>query len=304
MQKEIVIDINPYQTRVVLIEDGSPSEIYIERRGRERLVGNIYKGKVQNVLPGMQAAFVDIGLERNAFLYAGDIVLDKGDFQFGGHEGDQKLDEAPNIKDIVKPGQDIMVQIIKEPVGTKGARVTTHVTLPGRSLVLMPTVNYIGVSRRIDDEEERARLKAAIEVRPQCIADTFEGALWTSGHLDHDSVGMSIDFANLLLTDPLLNLTEAIRTMRSRMVYCHFKNLKFYPWGHDWDLGLRAGSIDYFEVLAAMRQTGYEGWIGLEYCGSGDPDAFIADDINYLRWLEQRLNRADRWQPSWSDYLG
>ncbi|MEA4970687.1 MAG: Rne/Rng family ribonuclease [Candidatus Pelethousia sp.] len=167
MQKEIVIDINPYQTRVVLIEDGSPSEIYIERRGKERLVGNIYKGKVQNVLPGMQAAFVDIGLERNAFLYAGDIVLDKGDFQFGGHEGDQKLDEAPNIKDIVKPGQDIMVQIIKEPVGTKGARVTTHVTLPGRSLVLMPTVNYIGVSRRIDDEEERARLKAAIEgVKP------------------------------------------------------------------------------------------------------------------------------------------
>lgn len=151
---------------------------------------------------------------------------------------------------------------------------------------------------------DRYHLKAAIEVRPQCIADTFEGALWTSGHLDHDSVGMSIDFANLLLTDPLLNLTEAIRTMRNRMVYCHFKNLKFYPWGHDWDLGLRAGSIDYFEVLAAMRQSGYEGWIGLEYCGSGDPDAFIADDMDYLRWLEQRLNREDRWQPTWSDYLG
>ena len=93
MHKEIVIDVNPYQTRVVLLEDGSPSEIYIERRGKERLVGNIYKGKVQNVLPGMQAAFVDIGLERNAFLYAGDIVLDKSEFQFGSHhEGDQKLD--------------------------------------------------------------------------------------------------------------------------------------------------------------------------------------------------------------------
>lgn len=163
MRKEIVIDINPYQTRVALLEDGSPSEIYIERRGKERLVGNIYKGRVQNVLPGMQAAFVDIGLERNAFLYAGDIVLDKGDFQFGEHEGEQKLDEVPNIKDIVRPGQDIMVQIIKEPVGTKGARVTTHVTLPGRSLVLMPTVNYVGVSRRIDDDVERARLKAIID---------------------------------------------------------------------------------------------------------------------------------------------
>ncbi|NCB30755.1 MAG: S1 RNA-binding domain-containing protein, partial [Clostridia bacterium] len=163
MRKEIVIDINPYQTRVVLLEDGLPSEIYIERRGKERLVGNIYKGRVQNVLPGMQAAFVDIGLERNAFLYAGDIVLDKGDFQFGEHTSAQKVDEVPNIKDIVRPGQDIMVQVIKEPVGTKGARVTTHITLPGRSLVLMPTVNYIGVSRRIDDETERARLKASIE---------------------------------------------------------------------------------------------------------------------------------------------
>ncbi len=167
MRKEIVIDVNPYQTRVVLLEDGAPSEISIERRGKERLVGNIYKGRVQNVLPGMQAAFVDIGLERNAFLYAGDIVLDKRDFQFCNHEGEQKVDEVPNIRDIVKPGQDIMVQVIKEPVGTKGARVTTHITLPGRSLVLMPTANYIGVSRRIDDEEERARLKAAIEaVKP------------------------------------------------------------------------------------------------------------------------------------------
>ena len=168
MQKEIVIDVNPYQTRVVLLEDGSPSEIYIERRGKERLVGNIYKGKVQNVLPGMQAAFVDIGLERNAFLYAGDIVLDKNDFQFGENDGEQKIEDTPNIKDIVKPGQDIMVQIIKEPVGTKGARVTTHVTLPGRSLVLMPTVNYVGVSRRIDNDIERTRLKAVIEsVKPE-----------------------------------------------------------------------------------------------------------------------------------------
>lgn len=167
MRKEIVVDINPYQTRVVLLEDDSPSEIYIERRGRERLVGNIYKGRVQNVLPGMQAAFVNIGLERNAFLYAGDIVFDKSEFQFGGHEGEQKLDVVPNIKDIVKPGQDIMVQVIKEPVGTKGARVTTHITLPGRSLVLMPTVNYTGVSRRIPDEGERARLKAAVDqVKP------------------------------------------------------------------------------------------------------------------------------------------
>ena len=151
MQREIVVDINPYQTRVVLLEDDSPSEIYIERRGKERLVGNIYNGRVQNVLPGMQAAFVDIGLERNAFLYAGDIQLDRSEFQFGESPGDVKLNGSGNIRDIVKQGQDIMVQVLKEPVGTKGARITTHITLPGRTLVLMPTVNYVGVSRRIED---------------------------------------------------------------------------------------------------------------------------------------------------------
>ncbi len=162
MGKEIIVDINPYQTRVVLLEDGAPGEIFIERRGRERLVGNIYKGKVQNVLPGMQAAFVDIGLERNAFLYAGDITVDKSDFTFNDASADMRF-ETPSIRDIVKPGQEIMVQVLKEPVGTKGARVTTHITLPGRTLVLMPSVNYVGVSRRIEDEGERTRLKETLE---------------------------------------------------------------------------------------------------------------------------------------------
>ena len=168
MRKEIIVDCNPYQTRVALLEDGVPCEIYIERKGRERLLGNIYKGKVQNVLPGMQAAFVDIGLERNAFLYAGDIQVDRSEFAFDKDQGELPAGDVPNIKDIVKQGQEIMVQVFKEPVGTKGARVTTHVTLPGRSIVLMPTVNYIGVSRRIEDETERARLKQVLEqVKPE-----------------------------------------------------------------------------------------------------------------------------------------
>lgn len=167
MGKEIVVDINPYQTRVVLIENGKPSEVYIERRGRERLVGNIYKGRVQNVIPGMQAAFVDIGLERNAFLYSGDIQIDSSDFTFNGEKDEEKL-SPPNIKDIVKPGQEIMVQIVKEPIGTKGARVTTNVTLPGRTLVLMPTMDYVGVSRRLDNEGERMRLKEVLEsIKPE-----------------------------------------------------------------------------------------------------------------------------------------
>ncbi len=170
MHKEIIVDINPYQTRVVLMEEDAPSEVLIERRGRERLVGNIYIGKVQNVLPGMQAAFVDIGLERNAFLYAGDIQIDKSDFSFNNGESEVKLPPVPNIKDMVKSGQEIIVQVVKEPVGTKGARITTHITLPGRSLVLMPTVDYIGVSRRIEDERERARLKTEIEaIKPEGV---------------------------------------------------------------------------------------------------------------------------------------
>ena len=162
MSKKIVADVNPLEARIALLEDNKLVEIHVERRGKERLVGNIYKGRVANVLPGMQAAFVDIGQERNAFLYAGDILADTSDFEF------EKKSEHPNLKpgrieDMVNEGQEIMVQVLKQPGGTKGARITTHVTLPGRMLVLMPTVNHVGVSRRIDDEDERNRLKDLVE---------------------------------------------------------------------------------------------------------------------------------------------
>jgi ribonuclease G len=160
VRKEIIVDINPFQTRVVLLEDGEPAEIYIEQRGKERLAGNIYKGRVRNVLPGMQAAFVDIGLERNAYLYAGDVIPDRSEFQFDARGESLGI---PNIRDVVKPGQEIIVQVTKEPVNTKGARVTTHITLPGRTLVLMPMADYVGVSRRIDDEALRLRLREAAE---------------------------------------------------------------------------------------------------------------------------------------------
>lgn len=167
MSREIVVDINPYQTRVVLLEDHTPCEVFIEQREHERLVGNIYLGRVQNVLPGMQAAFVDISLERNAFLYAGDIQADRCDFVFSDSKSSEVKLPPANIKDIVKPGQEIMVQVVKEGTGNKGARVTTHVTLPVRTLVLMPTVNYVGVSRRIENEAERSRLKSILdEMKP------------------------------------------------------------------------------------------------------------------------------------------
>jgi ribonuclease G len=162
MDKKIIADINPLEARIALLEDDKLVEIHVERRGKERLVGNIYKGRVANVLPGMQAAFVDIGLERNAFLYAGDILANTSDFEFG-QPGDGINLRPKKIEEMVKEGQEIVVQVLKQPGGQKGARITTHVTLPGRMLVLMPTVNHVGVSRRIEDEQERSRLKEIME---------------------------------------------------------------------------------------------------------------------------------------------
>lgn len=170
MIKKLIADVNPHEVRVALTEDGNLAEIHIETRGKERLVGNIYKGKTANILPGMQAAFVDIGLGKNAFLYAGDILPDESDFEFETQEKQsvKKNLEIPNIKDILKPGQEILVQVLKQPGGTKGARITTHITLPGRLIVFMPTVEHVGVSRRIADENQRLRLKElACAIKPE-----------------------------------------------------------------------------------------------------------------------------------------
>lgn len=162
MLKEILVNVREDETRVAVLEDKVVVEIYIERSLNQRLVGNIYKGKVENVLPGMQAAFVDIGLEKNAFLFVEDALPPKA-----AGDDDTNVSSNTNITNVLKEGQEILVQIAKEPIGTKGARVTTHVTLPGRYLVLMPTVDYVGISRRIEDEKERNRLReAADRVKP------------------------------------------------------------------------------------------------------------------------------------------
>lgn len=159
MFKEILVNVTEEETRVALLEDQILMELYIERSLNQRLVGSIYKGKVENVLPGMQAAFVDIGYEKNAFLYVDEALPQK--------EAEGKVANY-NILDVVKTGQDLLVQIVKEPIGNKGPRVTTHITLPGRYLVLMPLSDYIGISRRIEAEEERERLRALSEkIKPE-----------------------------------------------------------------------------------------------------------------------------------------
>ncbi|MCL5676434.1 MAG: Rne/Rng family ribonuclease [Firmicutes bacterium] len=162
MSKEIVVNVDHEETRVATVEHGSLVEIAIERPTGQRVAGNIYKGRVENVLPGMQAAFVNIGLERNAFLYVDDALPIKED------EDDLPDLRHASIGDVVKEGQEIVAQVAKEPIGTKGARVTRHLTLPGRYLVLMPGVDYVGVSRRIEDEAKRERLrKLAESIKPE-----------------------------------------------------------------------------------------------------------------------------------------
>jgi ribonuclease G len=210
MNRCIVADINEFEARVALLEDNNLVEIHVERTGKERLVGNIYKGRVENILPGMQAAFIDIGLDRNAFLYAGDILVDKADLGFGEDEGNSKVD-IPKIKDILKVGQEIIVQVLKQPGGAKGARVTTHITLPARSLVLMPTVNHIGVSRKISDEEERERLKIILEeIKPSemglIVRTVAEGK-------SREDFEQEVSFLNRLY-EKIMNKTEYITAPR------------------------------------------------------------------------------------------
>ncbi len=166
MANELIINVTPQETRVALLEDRALAELYIERAKDRGIVGNIYKGKVMKVLPGMQAAFVDVGLERSAFLYVSDVsgrVEDYEEMGFHGEEMALYFNPSSPIEDLLSEGQEIMVQVSKEPLGTKGTRITSHVTLPGRYLVFMPTVDHVGVSRRIKDEKERRRLREIVQ---------------------------------------------------------------------------------------------------------------------------------------------
>ncbi len=179
------MNITPGETRIARLENGAISELFIERAGDQQIAGNIYQGLVTRVLPGMQAAFVDIGLEKAAFLYVSDVIPDL----FEDMEEDEEDEEAeatgtegpsrpprrgrrwreplPKIENVVREGQTIVVQVEKEPIRTKGARITCHISLPGRYVVMMPTVNHIGVSRRVGSYEERQRLRQIItKARP------------------------------------------------------------------------------------------------------------------------------------------
>src|SRR5687767_3112795 len=203
MNKEMIISSNGHETRVAILEDDQLAELFVEREQNRGVVGNVYKGRVSKVLPGMQSSFVDIGLERDGFLYVSDVIANLDDYEKDDEDteappaktnGANRATEGssapperrrtrdgrgrdreerdrgpePKIEELLKESQDVIVQVAKEPLGTKGARLTCHVTLPGRFLVFMPTVDHIGISRKIDSREERARLRGIVrEFRDQ-----------------------------------------------------------------------------------------------------------------------------------------
>ena len=165
--EEILINVTPQETRVAIVESGSLQELWIERRRNRGIVGNIYKGLVNRVLPGMEAAFVDIGLERSGFLHVSDLDLVKGK---GNGEGEPAV--ALPINQLLHEGQSLLVQVVKDPLGTKGARLTTSISVPSRYLVYMPNSSMIGISVKIEEEEERERLRNLLS---SCMAENGTG---------------------------------------------------------------------------------------------------------------------------------
>jgi ribonuclease G len=222
MPAELVINVTSQETRIALIENGLLAELFIERQSEKGIGGNIYKGKVVRVLPGMQAAFVDIGLARSAFLYVSDVYEDFDDLAWmmgaSGEDGDFAVERntlvasrySSQIEDMLNDGQEVLVQVSKEPIGSKGARVTAHISLPGHYLVLMPTVDHIGVSRRIENEGERKKLREIISrIKPPGVGFIVRTA--SEGRTEEDLL-MDMDF--------LLKLWEKIQLRRVNAPVC------------------------------------------------------------------------------------
>jgi len=218
MKREIVVNSSLVETRVAVIEDGTLVEILIDDSHTQNLAGNIYKGRVLKILPGMQAAFVDVGLARDAFLYVRDIYEDmesyedllnlaedaepepdegEGAAHLGARsKGRQRRSPHTSIEELIQEGQEVLVQVAREPLGTKGARITSHITLPGRYLVYMPTESHVGVSRKIEAEAERSRLKQIIEE----INEPREGVIVRTAGVGRSKAEIQADFEFLRST--------------------------------------------------------------------------------------------------------
>ncbi|HDK17437.1 MAG TPA: Rne/Rng family ribonuclease, partial [Nitrospirae bacterium] len=195
MPNEIIINASGEETRAALLESGQLAELYIERKKDTSFVGNVYRGRVVKILPGMQSAFVDVGLEKAAFLHVADVYSSL-DYSVFGEDIEETIPHHLPIEDLLQEGEEVMVQVSKDPIGTKGARVTSYVTFPGRYLVLMPGVEHIGISRRISDEDERARLKDLVSsLKPENIGLIIRTA---SEGCTEEEIKKDIDFLMLV----------------------------------------------------------------------------------------------------------
>ncbi|MDY0212174.1 MAG: Rne/Rng family ribonuclease [Desulfuromonadaceae bacterium] len=337
MARKLVINKTSHETRVALQENGHISELYIERSCDLGIVGNIYKGRVIRVLPGMQAAFVDIGLDKAAFLYVADVfdemeaVVDYIDGRSDNSEPDSTKSEngeseverpLPPIETLLSEGQDILVQVSKEPLGTKGARISSHISLPGRHLVYMPTIDHIGISRRIENPEEKERLREIVErIRPPhsgfIVRTAAEGKsedelradmnylaeLWCDIDLHQNNMGApALVHSDLDVTSKVLRdiLTEDIKDIVVDSQEEHDKILKFlgtYMPNLQCDIELYTGDIPLFdmcglevEIARALERKVWlksGGYIIIE-----QTEALTAIDVNTGRYVGKR-NQED-----------
>jgi len=223
MSEEILINVTPVETRVALVENGMLQEVYIERTGRLGIVGSIYKGKVVRVLPGMEAAFVDIGLDRAAFIHVSDIASETEDSESAENIS---VKSTVEIASLVREGQTLIVQVTKDPIGSKGARLTTHLSIPSRYLVLMPNNYHIGISQRIEDEEERERLRQLIITNQEKLP----GEDSSSGYIIR-TVAEGVSESDLL--DDMIFLNKLWRSLcekekESKAADCIYKDLPLF----------------------------------------------------------------------------
>jgi ribonuclease G len=207
MSVEILINVTPYEVRAAVVEHGALQEVLIERASRKGLLGNIYKGKVTRVLPGMQAAFLEVGLERTAFLHTSDIFLPRA--------ADGTIPELP-IRELLHEGEELVVQVLKDPIGTKGARLTTNITIPSRYLVLLPKNSGCGISSRITDETERERLKTIVAgIMP---ADAPYGLILRTAAEGASAEALTADLGFLLKLWAVIS-ADALRLSAGRAVH-------------------------------------------------------------------------------------
>jgi ribonuclease G len=325
MRKEIVINSSPHEIRIAMLEDGELVELLVEGADAKRIVGNIYKGKVTSVKPGLQAAFVDIGLERAGFLHASDLDHDDSDEDEGpavAGRGGRRSRHVPDIGTVLKVGDPILVQVTKEPISSKGPRLTADISLPGRYLVMMPKGRHVGVSRKIDDRGERARLKQLLQkhrpeegafiIRTAATAMTEEAVKQDVGYLAdmmtkistgdrelvapalvHEDVGMVVALIRDIFKEDTARLTIDDKEDFDRL---HTYVTTFAPELNN-RVALYKGDLpifDHFEIEAEIKKTlDKRVWMKKGgYLIIEPTEALVSIDVNTGRFVGRR-NQED-----------